>query len=404
MLGGMRERIRGLVGAGALAAIALLGWPAISAGSVAGEPVTAEFNYAGLFIGTTVAGDIDALVHRPGDGDPIRIKGVYTDSNGNFSVAKEDGFEFPPLAIDLGVLVIDGKIGLSENGSGNYNEATGAMSTDLSLALELGVDDLEVLGNEIGIPLGTGALTCEFAPLNVAFSTDNEWPAPGKNFEDRENLVDGALAGAWRSKPAAVAKVGDQSVCDLIGGFLKPVGGIWLANSTETIDEMPGWYGCPVPNSLQSQQPCKGYPPICSGGKVGTFPDCVDKACPPSMTGEWPNCVVVDPMTELTRLTIGPKKRKVRAGRTSTLRVRVDARVGMGPDRFRIKLRSSNRRVRVPKSVQVKLRGSTGFVTIRVKTARKATGSAVITASYDGLKAATKVTVRKAVKRKKSRK
>ena len=73
--------------------------------------------------------------------------------------------------------------------------STGAMSMDLSLALTLGVDDLEALSQELPIDLGTGSLKCKFAPLDVALSSGNGWPHPGSPFADKANLEDGALAG-----------------------------------------------------------------------------------------------------------------------------------------------------------------------------------------------------------------
>ncbi len=398
----MRERIRGLIGAGLLAVLALLSYPAMSAGSVAGEPITAEFNYVGVFVGTTIAGDAALLAHRPSDGDPVALNGEYTDAAGNFKVPS-DGLVFPRITVDLDLFELYGEISLAGEGNGNYDQSTGEMKLDLDLALTLAVDDLEALSNETGIPLGTGALACRLSPLETSLSTDGTWPDLGKAYENKADLVDGALAGNWRKKPAATAVKGDQATCNIVAGFLKPVGGLWLANSTETIDELPGWDmgKCPPPGAVQFQLSC--IDPKCPEGQAGHFSNCEDEECPPPTVADGPFCVIIDPMTELTKV-VGPKQRKVRAGKTSELRIRVKARVGLGPDVFRIKLRSSNRQVKVPKSVLVKLAGSTGIVTVKLKATRKARGKATITAFHGKLKAVTKVTVKKAVKRKKKKK
>lgn len=398
MLDGMWGRIRGMVGVVVLATIALLGYPAISAGSVAGEPVTAEFNYVGLFVGT-FPGDVDGLAYRPGDGDPVVVNGEYSDGDGNFKVPADGGLSFPRVAVDLVGFELYADFALAADGSGNYDPASGKLSLDLPLSLTLGVDDLEELSYRVGVDLGTGELACEFSPVEASFSTEDTWPHPGKAYENKADLVDGALAGSWRKLPPAVATTGEQATCDIARGLLRPVGGLWLANSTEVIDELPLWEmgKCPPPGTVQFQLSC--LPPKCPEGQFGYFPDCEKHVCPESNPGTYPDCgVITDPMTELTKVMIGPRKSMVRPGKTAKLKIRVKARVGLAPDRFRIKLRSSNRRVKVPKSVLVKLTGSTGIVTVKVKVARKARGKATITASYPGLKAVTRVTVKKAVK------
>jgi len=140
----------------------------------------------------------------------------------------------------------------------------------------------------------------------------------------------------------------------------------------------------------------------CLDGQIGTPPHCMWGDCPDGQTGVPPNCVIVDPMTEVKAVVISPKKAKIKAGKKLKLKVSVKVKPGLGPNQFRIKLRSSNKQVKVPKSVLVKLTGK-GKTTVTVKATRKARGKATITASYKKLKAKSVLTVKKLKKKRKHR-
>lgn len=132
---------------------------------------------------------------------------------------------------------------------------------------------------------------------------------------------------------------------------------------------------------------------------------CPQQECPAGTVGTPPNCdVIVDPKTVLTRVAIAPKKRAIRAGKTIRMRVTVRAKVGIGPKRFRVNLRSSNRQVRLPKSVVVRLKGNTGRALIKVRATRKARGKARITVRHRKLTARAALNVKKIAKKKKRRK
>ena len=355
--------------------------------STVGGTVSPEFNYVGLYVGTTVAGDVDSLVLEP-PADPIGINGTYTDTNGNFTVPKDTGLVFPPVNVDLDVVNIQGEIGLTKDGTGNYNEATGAMSVDLSLSLTLGVDDLEALSEEVGIPLGTGALACKLSPLAVEFSTGNGWPHPGSAFADKEALTDGSLAGAWRTKPAIVATEGDQSVCNIIGGFLKPVGGIWLANSTTPVTDMPDATG-PVPPVYTSEE----------DGLVGTPPNCEEPeppVCEEGFTGTPPNCVPIEvPKANISKVAVTPAKGKIKKGKKATITVKV-TNSGDASTTATVTLKSSNKQVKVLKSVKVTVgAGKTVSKKVTVSATKKAKGKATITAKVGSKSGKSTLTVKK---------
>ncbi len=389
----------------ALLAVAAFMVLAIGAGSAkastVGDDVNAEFNYVGLFVGTTVAGDVDDFVLQPPD-TPIAINGKYTDTNGNFSVDKDTGLVFPPVEVDLDVVKITGEIGLTENGTGSYNESTGAMDLSLKLSLTLGTDDLEALSQEVGIPLGTGALKCKLAPLAVEFKTSGGWPHPGKAFEDKEALTDGALAGAWRYKPSIVAVEGDQSVCNIIGGFLKPVGGIWLANSTDPLADMPTKTAdappvetCEEHGKVGNMPNCEDPPePTCEDeGKVGTYPDCTDPACPVGKVGTPPDCQ--DHKANISKVAVTPAKGSIKKGKKATLTIKV-TNTGNKATTVTVKIKSSNKQVKAPKTVKVTV-GAKKTVSkkITVSATKKAKGKATITASANGKSGKSTLTVKK---------
>lgn len=388
---GVKVAVSALLAAAAFMALGLAFSANNAKASTVGGTVNPEFNYVGLFVGTSVAGNVDSLVLKP-PADPIGIVGTYTDTNGNFTVPQTGGLDFPPVVVDLDLLQINGEIGLTKDGTGHYDEATGAMTVDLSLSLTLGVDDLEALSEEVGIPLGTGALACKLSPLAVKFSTTAAWPHPGKAFTDKANLTDGAIGGAWRIKPAIVATEGDQSVCNIIGGFLKPVGGIWLANSTDTITTMPAAtidvpvpYTCEEDGLVGTPPNCEEPPPAeCEAGKVGTPPD--DCKFP----------------AKVGSVTI-TKKATVKAGKTVKVKVTVK-NVGELSYTGKIAIKSSNKQVTAPKSVAVSVAGGKSVVkTITIKAGKKAKGKASITASVGGKSAKSTVTVKAAKKAKRRR-
>jgi hypothetical protein len=381
---GVKLAVSALLAAAAFMALALAFSTNNAKASTVGGSVSPEFNYVGLFVDTSVAGAVDSLVLEP-PADPIAINGTYTDTNGNFTVPQDTGLTFPPVVVDLDVLQINGEIGLTKDGTGNYNEATGAMTVNLSLSLTLGVDDLAALSEQVGIPLGTGALACTLAPLDVELATGGGWPHPGKAFTDKAALTDGALAGAWRYKPAITAVQGDQSVCNIIGGFLKPVGGIWLANSTDPVVTMPA-----ATTTIPPVYTCE------EDGLVGTPPNCEQPIleCEPGFEGTPPNCTAIQ--TPANAVVTAPKKATVKAGKSVKVKVTIK-NTGQKALTGKLVLSSSNKQVSAsPKSSSVSVAGGKSITrTITVKASKKAKGKATITAKVGSKSAKVTVTVKK---------
>ena len=361
-----------------------------------GDPFEADFNYAGLNVDVTLA-QIDQLVLE-GEGEPLKIRGEYTNTNGDFSLPKETGLQFPDISIPITDDVnLSANIGLDKAGTGHYDESTGDLDIDASIALTIGVDDIGALPSEYQAIFGggTGALKCVLAPIDVSLSTQKGWPHDGYPFADKENRTDGAIAGAWRSKPDAtvVPGMGSQATCDLIGGVLKDVGGLWLANSTTPLSEMP-----------DATEP-KPDPANCEEiGKVGDWPECEDPVCPEGQEGTYPDCHEKPDDTKkavISKVTV--TKATIKAGKKGKIKVTVK-NTGNGDFSGKVTLRSNNKQVKVAKSVSIKVgAGKSATKTIVVKTTKKAKGKATITAKVSGKSGKGKVTIKKAKKKKKKK-
>lgn len=362
-----------------LAAFVALVAGAGQAKAAQGDPFNATFNYAGLNVDVTLA-QLDELV-LDGTGDSLSLSGTYTDNSGNFTLPKNTGLTFPDIALPLTDGVdLNANIALNADGSGNYNSSTGAMSLDLPVALTIGVSDVAALP----IPgLGSGPLTCKFAPISISMSTSKGWPHAGSAFANPATIQNGALAGAWRSKPAATVIAGQQATCDLIAGVLKDVGGLWLANSTNTITTMPA-----ATEAKPGKMTCAEL------GKVGTYPNCEDPVCPEGQEGTPPDCTPI--LTDAKAVVTVAKTATVKAGKTVKIKVTVK-NTGGKTLTGSLAISSNNKQVTAsPKSSAISLAGGASVVkTITVKAAKKAKGKATITAKVGAVSAKSTVTVKK---------
>ncbi|MCO5314630.1 MAG: hypothetical protein M9938_00470 [Solirubrobacterales bacterium] len=109
---------------------------------------------------------------------------------------------------------------------------------------------------------------------------------------------------------------------------------------------------------------------------------CESQECPPPSIGVRPRCRTVEPASQVQSVRLSPGRVTIRAGRRGYVWLRVRVTPGMGLPRVKVRLRSSNRRVRLPRSVQVDpYRKATR---IRIRADRKARGSSLITATAEG--------------------
>jgi len=143
----------------------------------------------------------------------------------------------------------------------------------------------------------------------------------------------------------------------------------------------------------------------CPDGETGIAPnDCVPIACPDGQVGTPPHCtqIIVDPMHILTGLKFNPKKGQIKAGKKKSLTLRLSTTGGIGGSAT-IRLKSSNRNVKVKKTnIKVGL-GGTRKLKVVVTATKKAKGKATITATSGKFKAKATIKV-KPTCQKKSRK
>lgn len=136
-------------------------------------------------------------------------------------------------------------------------------------------------------------------------------------------------------------------------------------------------------------------------GDMNGEPRCAQQVCPEGFTGIAPdNCTKI-PVTTVTKISLSPAKKTIKAGKNLKMKIKVNAVIGLDGMPV-IKLKSSNRQVKVPKVVTFKPGTSSKFIT--VKTTKKAKGKARITASALGKKGIANLSIKAAKKCKGSNK
>jgi hypothetical protein len=409
---GRSSRVTSKLRAGfvALLAFCAIGMAASATGAnaAAGDPFAVDFDYVGLNVDATLT-ELNTLVLDPTTEDsegnvigPLEVRGTYT-SDTAFTLPKATGLNFPEAKLDIEGAEITGNLGLTQDATGTYNPATGAMTINPKISLTLGTPNvrdfppelLDIVGGMLPPGDAPYPLACEFAPLDVSLSTAGTWPAPGNTFDNTTPPTEGAVSGAWRSKPAVKALEGG-AICDLIGSLIGPVGGIWLANTESVITDMPDPTG-PKPPEITCAE----------SGKVGAYPNCTDPVvqvpCDPPQTGIKPNCQ--NPPTksaEITKVAITPAKGKIKAGKSLKVKIKVTNTGNEASGPIKVTLKSNNKRVTLPKSIKVNVAaGATATKTVKVKAKKKAKGKATLTAKYGSKSGKSVLTVKKAKKKKK---
>jgi len=402
---------RSRVAIAALLAFCALGmaWSASGAKAAQGDPFQVDFNYVGLNVDAGLA-EINEMVLDPTTEDSegnllgaLEMRGAYDDNAGNFTLPKETGLEFPDAKLDIEGAEITGKLGLVENAKGNYNSSTGVMTLNPKISLTLGTPNvrdfpaelLSIVGSMLPPGNAPFPLACEFSPLAVSLSTGNKWPSPGTPFTDPADPLpsEGAISGAWTTKPKVKALEGG-AMCTLIGSLIKPVGGLWLANSTAPFSGMPAATGPKPPAD------------VCLPTETGTPPDCKPKEikCDPPQTGIKPNCIdpPIDEAAEITKVAITPAKGSIKAGKSLKIKVKVTNTGNLKSGPIKVNLKSTNKKVTLPKSITVDVAaGATATKTVTVKANKKAKGKATISAKYGDRSGKSVLTVKKAKKAKK---
>ncbi|HTU16218.1 MAG TPA: hypothetical protein VMF31_13600 [Solirubrobacterales bacterium] len=402
---------RGRAAIAALLAICALGmaWSVSGAKAAQGDPFQVDFNYVGLNVEAGPA-ELNEMVLDPTTEDSegnllgaLEMRGVYDDNAGNFTLPKATGLEFPDAKLEIEGAEITGKLGLVEDAKGNYNSSTGVMTLTPKISLTLGTpnvrdfppDLLAIVGGMLPPGSAPYPLACEFSPLAVSLSTANKWPSPGTTFANPAEPLpsEGAVSGAWTTKPK-VKVIEGGTMCTLIGSLIKPVGGLWMANSATAFSGMPPATGPKPPAD------------VCLPTETGTPPDCKPKEikCDPPQTGIKPNCI--DPpdekSAEITKVAITPAKGTIKAGKSLKIKVKVTNTGDLKSGPIKVALKSTNKQVTLPKTITVDVAaGATATKTVTVKAGKKAKGKATISAKYGSKSGKSVLTVKKAKKAKK---
>ena len=270
------------------------------------------------------------------------------------------GFRFPIMVVPnpLDNSPVPVTIAATGNVTGTWNGGTGELSLD-------GPIEARVLVGLTTNPLGE---YCALPLPGLVLSTTSNDDFPGVPFSPDINGT-GALTGTYNITDDATSIGGAD--CSTVDQVSKGTGSIWLSNGIEE-------------------------PPVCPEFTTGIPPDCEPIPCPPGFTGNEPDCVKVQ--GRIANIKVKLKNRRLKAGKKSKVLVTV-RNGGNAKMNAKIRMKSSNRFVKVPKRVVIKnLRpggrnSKTAKVTVRVK--RKAKGKKVaITARGGNQKGKLKVKIR----------
>lgn len=281
----------------------------------------------------------------------IQLTGDLTDGDVTIPASSNTGAQFPYMYLEHPVtpeLKIPVTLRMNEPGlTGTWNAATGEMNLDGTLDLIV----VTGLGNnmppDLSIDLGTPPLSlfarCRMNDLPVRLSTETKTPTTAQRFTGGFG-VNGALTTNWNDLPNPISENGGD--CPQLDPYIHAKGGLWLSNAVVE----------PIPQEIP-QETCETKPTL----------------CPP------------EPFSEIDDVRLTPKRKTVKPGKKVVLKVRVHNVGNQAVAAQPVKLKSSNKRVKVPKKIKVKVPAEgwgTAKVVVRVK--GKAKGKARITASSNG--------------------
>lgn len=295
----------------------------------------------------------------------IALNGDLSNGKLDFPAATNTGLQFPymhfmhPIEKELKVPLT---FRITPPGlTGTYDAATG------NATLEGKMDIYIVTGQGNSFPLPDGFsdagvpplglfARCHAAGVPVKFSTENKTPITGQPFTDGFGK-NGAMTTEM-DVPDLVSENGGD--CSLAGPASRGPGAIWLSNGiADPIAQAPG---------------CREDSSLC------------------------PNV----PYFEIAGMTFKPKQKKVRAGKTVKLKLRIPNKGNVQASDVKVAVKSSNKRVKAtPKRFKVDVPPNSSVIkTIRVKVKKKARGKAKITAVVGGDKVSAKLKIKKAKNRK----
>ncbi len=306
----------------------------------------------------------------------ITLNGTETDGNLSFPATTNGGSQFPYMFVISPTdptLRIPLTFRLRDPGlTGTYDAATGQTTLngniDIIVITGLGASPLPIPADTATPPLGPFG-RCKIPNVPVAFSTETTAPFTAERFKGGFG-VNGALTTNWDDLPDVVAensKAEQKVLCeDQLGVIIHGPGGIWLSNAVLN----------PAPQPVVE-------------------PTCADdlRLCP------------LPTFVEISALSLKPKMRTAKPGQTRTFKVKVRNTGTEDSTGTVVRLRSSNKRVKVRRKIKLNVpAGSVAVKKVMVRVKRKARGKARITATTEGIRRGAGLKVKSSKKSKKRRK
>lgn len=299
----------------------------------------------------------------------IQLLGDRTGNDISFPASSNTGVQFPYMnflnPIDPSVKV-PFTFRLKGDGlNGTIDDATGEMH------LAGNIDIVVVLGTGATFPL-PDSLTdlavpplglfgrCRITDVPVDFSTETKAPFTAARYDGGLNGT-GSMTTAWQNLPQAVSENGTpetEANCTQVNQIIHSAGGIWLANGIESPPPQP-----PPPA------------PTCETDR---------RLCPPPQ------------FSEITDVTLTPKKKKVKAGKKVKFTAHVTNSGNLDAAGVVVKIKSSRKKVKVPSSKTVTVPANTTLaVKFSARVKKKARGSAAVKVSSNGWSASSTIRIKK---------
>lgn len=334
------------------------GWIKIPALEVAGlQPIHALDPADPNNLEVTMTGDLDAAA------------GTFT--------SKASDFTFPDQSFEVTEgSFITLKISAAEDFTGSYVPSSGAFSASLPLKLVVDAPSFSVKCElkPLTIPLNSSGAAIDFGSFGDPPSAPNL--KSGSAFAAPSNA--GAANGSWTNVTAANNVTGiaayDKTEAEMTDACKALIGA--FTGDPEASFDGSLWLG-------GSSKVTHTEDPVCTPPQVGTPPNCETPATP----------------FAVSKVAVTPGKATAKAGKTVKLKVAV-TNSGQTAGSATVALKSTNKKVTLPKSVKVSVAaGKTAIKTIVVKVNKKAKGKATITAKSGSKSGKSVLTIKKAKKK-----
>ena len=348
-------------------------------------PVSVTFNSGQLSVGPVILQRqiLPATSQFPSDQLPtpqrtdIQLNGTQTGNDISFPVSSNPGTQFPYMNFTNPIdpaQKIPFTIRLKGDGlNGTFDAATGeghlAGNIDIFIVLGTGASfPLPDANPDIAVPpLGLFG-RCRIADVPVDFSTETKSPFTASRYTGGLTGT-GSMTTAWENLPVAAIENGtaeEAANCATLNSIIHSPGGLWLANGIEK----------PAPQPDPPAPTCETDPTVCP---------------PPTFS-------------EITDLTLTPKKKKVKAGKKVKFTAHVTNSGTKAAEGVVVKFKSSNKNVKVAKSKKITVPpNTTSPVSVKVRVKRKAKGSANVHVATSGWTADSTVRIKAKKKPRKHR-